>query len=69
MTATAAVFTSRPLGSRAGCPSLFVATLLILLSASAASAAVDPSDDIHGSGAYRRALLRTLVERALKSAA
>ncbi len=37
--------------------------------AAAASAAVDPSDDIHGSGAYRRALLRTLVERALKSAA
>jgi aerobic carbon-monoxide dehydrogenase medium subunit len=37
--------------------------------AAAASAAVDPADDIHGGGAYRRVLLRTLVERALKSAA
>ena len=36
--------------------------------AAAASAAVDPPDDIHGSGAYRRVLLGTLVERALKSA-
>ncbi len=36
--------------------------------AAAASAAVDPADDIHGSGAYRRVLLGTLVERALKSA-
>ncbi len=35
----------------------------------AASAAVDPSDDIHASSAYRRALLGTMVERALKSAA
>jgi aerobic carbon-monoxide dehydrogenase medium subunit len=37
--------------------------------AAAASAAVDPPDDIHGSGAYRRVLLHTLVGRALKSAA
>ena len=37
--------------------------------AAAASGAVDPPDDIHGSGAYRRVLLHTLVERALKSAA
>jgi aerobic carbon-monoxide dehydrogenase medium subunit len=36
--------------------------------AAAASAAVEPADDIHGSGAYRRALLGTLVERALKNA-
>jgi carbon-monoxide dehydrogenase medium subunit len=35
----------------------------------AASAAVDPADDIHASGAYRRALIGTMVERALKSAA
>ncbi len=34
----------------------------------AASAAVDPPDDIHASGAYRRALVGTMVERALKSA-
>jgi carbon-monoxide dehydrogenase medium subunit len=34
----------------------------------AASAAVDPSDDIHASGAYRRALLGTMVERALQDA-
>jgi len=34
----------------------------------AASAAVDPVDDIHASGAYRRALIGTLVERALAAA-
>jgi aerobic carbon-monoxide dehydrogenase medium subunit len=34
----------------------------------AASAAVNPNDDIHASGAYRRALIGTLVERALQSA-
>src|ERR1700691_2888899 len=35
----------------------------------AASAAVDPSDDIHSSGAYRKALVGVMVERALKNAA
>jgi carbon-monoxide dehydrogenase medium subunit len=35
----------------------------------AASAAVDPHDDIHASGAYRKALVGVMVERALKSAA
>jgi carbon-monoxide dehydrogenase medium subunit len=35
----------------------------------ATSAAVDPQDDIHASAAYRRALVGTLVERALKRAA
>jgi aerobic carbon-monoxide dehydrogenase medium subunit len=34
----------------------------------AASAAVDPPDDIYASGAYRRALLGTMVERALQDA-
>jgi aerobic carbon-monoxide dehydrogenase medium subunit len=34
----------------------------------AASASVDPPDDIHASGAYRRALIGTLVERALTAA-
>jgi carbon-monoxide dehydrogenase medium subunit len=34
----------------------------------AASAAVDPQDDIHASGAYRRALIGTMVERALRAA-
>jgi carbon-monoxide dehydrogenase medium subunit len=37
--------------------------------AEAASAAVDPHDDIHASAAYRRSLTGTLVERALKCAA
>jgi aerobic carbon-monoxide dehydrogenase medium subunit len=37
--------------------------------AAGASAAADPPDDIHASGAYRRVLLGTMVERALKSAA
>jgi carbon-monoxide dehydrogenase medium subunit len=35
----------------------------------AASAAVDPSDDIHASGAYRKTLIGVMVERALRSAA
>jgi len=35
----------------------------------ATSAAVDPQADIHASAAYRRALVGTMVERALKSAA
>jgi len=34
----------------------------------ATSAAVDPQDDIHSSAAYRRSLVGTMVERALKSA-
>jgi CO/xanthine dehydrogenase FAD-binding subunit len=35
----------------------------------AASAAVDPPSDIHAGAAYRRSLIGTLVERALRSAA
>jgi aerobic carbon-monoxide dehydrogenase medium subunit len=35
----------------------------------AASAAVEPQDDIHASAAYRRALVGTLLERALTRAA
>jgi carbon-monoxide dehydrogenase medium subunit len=35
----------------------------------ATSASVDPQDDIHASAAYRRALVGTMVERALKHAA
>jgi len=34
----------------------------------AASAAVDPQGDIHASGAYRKSLIGTMVERALLSA-
>jgi carbon-monoxide dehydrogenase medium subunit len=34
-----------------------------------ASATVEPQEDIHASAAYRRALVGTMVERALKSAA
>src|SRR6516165_2323119 len=34
----------------------------------AASASVNPQDDIHASAAYRRALVGTMVERALKAA-
>ncbi len=41
----------------------------ILAAAEAAAAGVDPSDDIHASAAYRRALVATLLERALKRAA
>jgi CO/xanthine dehydrogenase FAD-binding subunit len=42
---------------------------MIARAEAAASAAVEPQDDIHASAAYRRALVGTLVERALKSAA
>jgi carbon-monoxide dehydrogenase medium subunit len=35
----------------------------------AASAAVNPHDDIHASGAYRKALVGVMVERALRAAA
>lgn len=41
----------------------------IVKAEAATSAAVDPEDDIHASGAYRRSLVGTMVERALKSAA
>ena len=35
----------------------------------AAAASVEPPDDIHASGAYRKALIGVMVERALRSAA
>ena len=38
---------------------------VIARAGAAASAAVEPQDDIHASAAYRRALVGTLVERAL----
>jgi aerobic carbon-monoxide dehydrogenase medium subunit len=41
---------------------------VIARAAAAASAAVDPPDDIHASAAYRRALVGTMVERALLAA-
>ena len=34
----------------------------------AAAAAVDPPDDIHATGAYRKALIGVMVERALRGA-
>jgi carbon-monoxide dehydrogenase medium subunit len=37
--------------------------------ARAASASVNPQSDIHASGAYRKSLIGTMVERALQSAA
>jgi len=40
----------------------------IARAAAAASAAVDPQDDIHASAAYRQSLVGTMVERALLSA-
>ena len=36
--------------------------------AAAASAATDPADDIHASGAYRKTLISVMVERALRDA-
>ena len=40
----------------------------VATAAAAARAAVDPADDIHAGGAYRRALIGTMVERALTAA-
>jgi carbon-monoxide dehydrogenase medium subunit len=40
----------------------------IAAAASAARDAVDPADDIHASGAYRRTLVGTMAERALANA-
>jgi aerobic carbon-monoxide dehydrogenase medium subunit len=42
---------------------------LIAKAEAAASASVDPADDIHAGGAYRKALIGVMVERALRSAA
>jgi carbon-monoxide dehydrogenase medium subunit len=42
---------------------------IIAKAEAAASASVDPDDDIHASGAYRKALIGVMVERALKGAA
>jgi carbon-monoxide dehydrogenase medium subunit len=42
---------------------------IIAKAEAAASASVDPYDDIHAGGAYRKALIGVMVERALKSAA
>ena len=39
----------------------------IAMAEAAASAAVEPPEDIHASAAYRRALVGTMVERALRS--
>ncbi len=45
------------------------ADTIIALAANTASSSVEPDDDIHASAAYRRALVGTLVERALMAAA
>jgi carbon-monoxide dehydrogenase medium subunit len=42
---------------------------IIVKAEAAASASVEPADDIHAGGAYRKALVGVMVERALKSAA
>ncbi len=42
--------------------------VLIAKAEAATSAGVDPADDIHASGAYRKALAGVMVERALKAA-
>ena len=41
---------------------------IIAQAEAAASAAVDPADDIHASGVYRKHLIGVMVERALRSA-
>ena len=42
---------------------------IIAAAEAAASASVDPADDIHAGGAYRKALIGVMVERALRAAA
>jgi aerobic carbon-monoxide dehydrogenase medium subunit len=46
-----------------------IAGATIAKAEAAASAAVDPPNDIHASGAYRKILIGVMVERALRSAA
>jgi carbon-monoxide dehydrogenase medium subunit len=45
-----------------------ITAAVIAESAAAASAAVNPADDIHASGAYRKTLIGVMVERALRDA-
>jgi aerobic carbon-monoxide dehydrogenase medium subunit len=45
-----------------------VTDVAIAESAAAASAATDPADDIHATGAYRKTLIGVMVERALRDA-
>ncbi len=45
-----------------------ITSAAIAESAGAASAAIDPDDDIHASGAYRKTLIGVMVERALRDA-
>lgn len=45
----------------------FVDAAAVREAAAAAQQAVDPPDDLHASAAYRRALVGTLLERALKT--
>lgn len=45
-----------------------VTEVAVAESAAAASAAADPADDIHASGAYRKTLVGVMVERALRDA-
>src|SRR5580704_1193956 len=45
-----------------------VADETVIAAAAAAAASSDPPDDIHASGAYRRVLVGTMIERALRSA-
>ncbi len=42
---------------------------IIAKAEAAASASVEPADDIHAGGAYRKALIGVMAERAIKSAA
>jgi len=45
-----------------------IADAVVADCAAAAAAAVDPADDIHASGAYRKTLIGVMVERALRDA-
>jgi carbon-monoxide dehydrogenase medium subunit len=47
----------------------FVDEPLIREAAEAAARTVDPPEDLHAPAAYRRALVATLIERGLRSAA
>jgi carbon-monoxide dehydrogenase medium subunit len=45
-----------------------ISEAIVASAAATASAAVDPADDIHASGAYRKTLMGVMVERALRDA-
>jgi carbon-monoxide dehydrogenase medium subunit len=67
--AAAALFYDEDGGKKAALNGSTIDETAIAKAEAAASGSVDPPDDIHAGGAYRKALLGVMVERALREAA